>query len=142
MRVVFGELKKPVFGDFVCLIDSKYVASLDTVDFAVKKALKNWNSGRRISKSLAIEILLYYSATRQIEIAKKLAGLERVVAVILDEEKFSKLDFEEKEFSPEYDIDLIKDHYQITEEELKIAGLEKLHFLIQERIALFSAFGE
>ncbi|MEM4540269.1 MAG: KEOPS complex subunit Cgi121, partial [Archaeoglobaceae archaeon] len=126
MKIIFGELKKPVFGDFACFIDSKYVVDLPTVDFAVKKAIKNWNLGNRISKSIAIEILLYYSATRQIDIAKKLAGTKRVVAVVLDESEFSKIDFETKEFIPEFDIELIMDHYQISREELKIVGEQKI----------------
>ncbi len=142
MKILFGELKEPVFGDFACLIDSRYVVDLSNVEFAAKKALNAWNSGKRISKSLAIEILLYYSATRQIEIAKKIAGKKRVIAVVLDEEKFSELDFTEENFSPEYDIELIKEHYQISEEEIRIAGIEKLPLLIRERIALFSVFGE
>ncbi len=142
MKILFGELKEPVFGDFACLIDSRYVVDLSNVEFAAKKALNAWNSGKRISKSLTIEILLYYSATRQIEIAKKIAGKKRVIAVVLDEEKFSELGFTEEEFSPEYDIELIKEQYQISEEELRIAGIEKLPLLIRERIALFSVFGE
>lgn len=142
MKVLSGELKKPVFGDFACFIDSKYIVSLSTVDFAMKKALKNWNEGKRISKSLAMEILLYYSATRQIDIAKKLAGTKKVVVVVLDDKEFSKVDFREGEFIPDFDVERIKEHYQISEEELKIVGLEKLDLLIKERIALFSSFGE
>ncbi|MEM2726683.1 MAG: KEOPS complex subunit Cgi121 [Archaeoglobaceae archaeon] len=142
MRILSGELKKPVFGDFACFINSKYVISLSTVDFAMKKAIKNWNAGRRISKSLAMEILLYYSATRQINIAKKIAGTKKVVAVVLDDREFSKVEFKEEEFVPDFDVNLIREHYEISEEELKIVGLENLDLLIKERIALFSAFGE
>ncbi len=142
MRILFGELKKQVFGEFACFINPKYVPDLSIVDFAVKKALKNWNSGKRISKSLSMEILLYYSANRQINIAKKLAGIEKAVAVVIDEEEFSKIEFEEKEFKPDFDLKSIMEHYQISEEELKIVGLEKLPLLIRERIALFSAFGD
>ncbi|MCS7143864.1 MAG: KEOPS complex subunit Cgi121 [Archaeoglobaceae archaeon] len=142
MKIVAGELKKPVFGDFACFISSKYVVDLSTVDFAIKKTIKNWNSGKRISKSFAMEILLYYSATRQIDVAKKLTGIEKVVAVVLDDKEFSKIDFKEVEFYPDFDVELIKEHYQISDEELKIVGLEKLSLLIQERIALFSTFGE
>lgn len=142
MRIVFGKLKTRVFGDFACFIDSKYVVDLSTIDFAIKKTIKNWNVGKRISRSLAMEILLYYSATRQIDIAKKLTGVEKVVAVVLDDEEFSKIDFEEGKFYPHFDIDLIKKHYQISDEELKIVGLEKLPLIIQERIALFSILGE
>jgi len=142
MRILFGEPKKQVFGEFACFINPKYVPDLSTVEFAVKKTLKNWNSGKRISKSLAMEILLYYSASRQINIAKKLAGTKKAVAVVIDEEEFSKLEFKELDFVPDFDLNSIMEHYGITEEELKIAGLEKLPLLIRERIALFSAFGD
>lgn len=142
MKIIFGELKKPVFGDFACFIDSKFVVDISVVDFAVKKAIKNWNLGNRISKSIAIEILLYYSATRQIDIAKRLAGTKKVVAVVLDENEFSNIEFEEKDFIPEFDLKLIVNHYQISEEELKIVGEQKISLLIRERIALFSALGE
>ncbi|MCS7129930.1 MAG: KEOPS complex subunit Cgi121 [Archaeoglobaceae archaeon] len=142
MRILFGTLKKPTFGDFACFIDSKYVVDLSTVDFAVKKAIKNWNSGKRISRSLAIEILLYYSANRQIETAKKLTGTKKVVAIILDENEFSEIDFNEEEFYPEFDLELVREHYEISDEEIRIVGVEKLPLLIKERIALFSSFGE
>lgn len=142
MRICFGELKKTYFGEFATFIDSKFVVDISNVQFAVKKALNAWNSGKRISKSLAIEILLYYSATRQIEIAKKLAGTKRVVAVVLDEKKFSEIDFKEERFSPEFDLELLMEHFEISLEELEIVGIEKLPMLIQERIALFSALGD
>jgi KEOPS complex subunit Cgi121 len=142
MKILFGELRDAVFGNFACFINSRYIVDLSNVEFAAKKALNAWNSGKRISKSLAMEILLYYSATRQIEIARKLAGNKMVAAVVLDERKFSEVGFKERSFYPECDIELIKEHYQILEEELRITGIEKLPLLIRERIALFSVFGE
>lgn len=142
MKIVTGTIRESLFGDFACFIDSKYVVDISNVEFAAKKAIKNWNSGKRISKSLIMEILLYYSATRQIDVARKLTGTKRVVAVVLDEEEFSKISFEEEKFSPDFDIELLKKHYAISEEEFRIVGVEKLGKLIRERIALFSAFGE
>ncbi len=148
MRVVFGELfvddiKR--FANVATFIDSKYVVSLDVVEFAAKKAIENWNSGRRISKSLTLEILLYYAATRQIKDAIKLGlrnGLNRVVAVVINEDSFKSIGFKELEFKPEFDLKAIMNHYDITDEELKIVGIDKLNLLIRERIALFSAMGE
>uniref|UniRef100_A0A7J2THW6 KEOPS complex subunit Cgi121 n=1 Tax=Archaeoglobus fulgidus TaxID=2234 RepID=A0A7J2THW6_ARCFL len=140
MRVTFGISK--VFGDFACFIDPKFVVDLSTVEFAAKKALKNWNDGRRISKNLAIEILLYFAATRQIETAKRLTAKDKAVVVVIDEDEFSKIDFEEMDFVPSYDLKAVMDLYDITEEELKIVGLKKLPMLVRERIALFSLLGE
>mgnify|MGYP001772630377 CR=1 FL=1 len=141
MRIVYGTT--PVTsGNFACFIDPRFVVSLEVVEFAVKKALKNWNSGKRISKSLSIEILLYFSATRQIEIAKKVTAKKKAVAVVIDEEKFSKIGFVEEEFRAEYDLNAVVELYGITKEELEIVGIEKLPLLVRERIALFSIFGE
>lgn len=141
MRVVYGTTPTNT-GKFACFIDPRFVVSLEVVEFAVKKALKNWNSGNRISKSLAIEILLYFSATRQIEIAKKVTASKKAVAVVIDEEEFSKLGFVEEDFKPEYDLKAVMKLYEITEDELRIVGIEKLPLLVKERIALFSVFGE
>lgn len=147
MRVTFGEIYVEDPSNFraehAAFISSKYVISLEIVEFAAKKAIKNWYAGKRISRSLPIEILLHYAATRQIRDALKLGvrkGVNRVAAVILDESKVEG--FKEREFRPEYDVDAIVKHYGITKEELEIAGLEKLPLLIRERIALFSAFEE
>ncbi|MEM1578933.1 MAG: KEOPS complex subunit Cgi121 [Archaeoglobaceae archaeon] len=140
MRITFGRANE--LGDFACFINPKYVVALPVVEFAVEKAVKNWNRGKRISKSLVMEILLYYSATRQIEVAKKLTGIGKVVAVVLDEERFSMSGFKEENFKPDYDIEAIKEHYGITDEELEIVGAEKLPLLLKERIALFSLLGE
>ncbi|MCS7122196.1 MAG: KEOPS complex subunit Cgi121 [Archaeoglobaceae archaeon] len=142
MKILFGEVEVNEPLDFVTFIDPKYVVSLENVEFAAKKALKAWESGKRISKSLAMEILLYYAATRQIKDAAKIGfkfGKQKVVAVVLDDEKFKKLKFKELDFKPEYDLEATMKHYEITEEELKIAEVEKLPMLIRERIAIFSA---
>lgn len=141
MRIVYGTTPTNA-GDFASFIDPRFVVSLDVVEFAVEKAIKNWNSGKRISKSLSIEILLYFSATRQIEIAKKVTARKKAVAVVIDEDEFSKLGFVEEEFTPEYDLKAVMELYEITEEELEIVGIKKLPLLVKERIALFSSFGE
>jgi KEOPS complex subunit Cgi121 len=149
MKIVFGELfisnLKNFNGRCGSFISSEYVVDLDAVEFAARKAIENWESGRRISKSLSLEILLYYAATRQIKDAVKLGvkeGVNRVAAVVLDESEFESLDFKEVEFEPEFDLRKIVDHYEITDEEFQIVGKEKLSMLIRERIALFAALRE
>lgn len=149
MRITFGELVVDDVSsfkvDYATFINSKYVVSLDVVEYAAKKAVENWNRGRRISRSLSIEILLYYAATRQIKDALKLGiaeGKNRVAAVILDESRMAEIGFTETEFRPEYDVDSVIEFYGITDDEIEITGVEKLPLLVKERIALFSAFGE
>jgi len=149
MRITFGELVVDDVSsfkvDYATFINSKYVVSLDVVEYAAKKAVENWNRGRRISRSLSIEILLYYAATRQIKDALKLGiaeGKNRVAAVILDESRMAEIGFTETEFRPEYDANSVIEFYGITDDEIEITGVEKLPLLVKERIALFSAFGE
>ena len=149
MKVTFGELVVKTISrfrvDFAVFINSRYVVSLDVVEYAARKAVKNWEKNRRISRSLPIEVLLYYAATRQIKDALKLGifeGRNRVAAVIFDESRMTELDFREVKFKPEYDIKSVVEHYGITEEEIAIVGEEKISMLVKERIALFSAFGE
>ncbi len=149
MIVKFGELLVENVSefrvDFATFIDSRFVVSLDVVEFAARKAVENWNRGRRISRSLALETLLHYAATRQIKDALRLGvreGHNRVAAVIYDESQMDTLKFRELEFEPDYDLQAIMEHYEITKEEIEIVGLEKLPLLLRERIALFSAFGE
>ncbi len=149
VRILFGELYIDQVSNFAAdcaaFISSKYVVSLETVAFAAEKAIKNWNAGERIARSLPIEILLYYAATRQIRDALKLgvsSGLNRVAAVVLNQEEFCKLSFRELNFAPEYDLNAVKNHYELADAEIEIAGYEKIPLLVRERIALFSAFKE
>ncbi len=135
-------------GNCVTVIDAKYVIDLDVVRFAVEKALKSWEEGRNVAKTLPLEILLYFSATRQIRDAVKVGvkeGINEAVVVILNdcEDKLGKY-FEEKEVVRVDDerIENVKRLYGITDEEIKIVGLEKLPLLIRERIALFDVFKE
>jgi len=150
MKIIFGEIfiknSKTFRSNSATLINSEYVPNVNVVQYAAKKAIKNWRKGKRISKSISMEILLYYSATRQIKDALKLGikdGLNRVVAVVLDTETFSKeIKFRELEFKPKFNLNKILAHYNISQQELEIAGIEKVPLLIRERIALFSIYGE
>ncbi len=135
-------------GNCVTVIDAKYVIDLDVVRFAVEKALKSWEEGRNVAKTLPLEILLYFSATRQIRDAVKVGvkeGINEAVVVILNdcEDKLGKY-FEERDIVRVDDerVENVKRLYGITDEEIKIVGLEKLPLLIRERIALFDVFKE
>ena len=87
------------FGECLTVIDAKYVVDLDVVRFAVEKALKSWKEGKRIAKTLPLEILLYFCATRQIRDAIKVGvreGINEAVVVILNECKGFERYFKEK----------------------------------------------
>ncbi len=160
MKIIQGEIyiddvdafiKKIPNGCVLTFINADYVIDLGVVEFAIKKAIKSWKEGRRIAKTLSMEILLYYSATRQIKDALKLGlknGLNRVVAVVEDCEEWLKdagfveknvLDKETKDIKDEK-IEKIKRIYDISDEEIEIVGKEKLPLLIRERIVLFDLY--
>lgn len=125
------------------IIDANYVIDQENVRFAAEKAIKSWNEGKSIAKTLPMEILLYSAATRQIKDALKIGikkGRNAVFVVLLNCEKipnFKKEDFKRIEPTAEQ-IERIKEFYGISDEELEIVGVERLNLLIRERIALFS----
>ena len=130
--------------DGCVLINSDYVVDLDVLKFAVRKALKSWKEGRNIAKTLSMEILLYVSATRQINKALIIGlkeGINRVIVVDLNGclERLKELGFKEEDVL-QVDAEKIKrvaEFYEIDEEELNLVGKEKLPLLIRERIVLF-----
>ena len=130
--------------DGCVLINSDYVISLDVLKFAVQKALKSWREKRNVAKTLSMEILLYVSATRQINKALKIGlkeGANRVIVVDLNGclEKLKELGLKEEDVLQVDDkkIKRIAKFYEIDEEELNLVGKEKLPLLIRERIVLF-----
>jgi KEOPS complex subunit Cgi121 len=137
-----------VVGSCSVLINAEYVLNVETVMFAVQKALKSWKEGRNVAKSLQMEILLYVSATRQIRDAVRLGikeGKNEVVAVLLEDrclEKLREIGFIERRVLKmnEEKVKKIKEFYRIGDEELKIVGVEKLPLLVREKIALFDVF--
>jgi len=135
-------------GCTITFLDANYVVDKDHVEFAVKKAIKAWNEGRRVAKTLAMEILLYCAGRRQISDAVEMGlkeGRNEVVAVVLEDEcvdKLKELGFIEKPVLKLDDekIERIKRFFDISDEELKIVGIDKLSMLVREKIALFDVF--
>ncbi|HDD36033.1 MAG: hypothetical protein J7K36_05915 [Archaeoglobaceae archaeon] len=153
MKITFGELEVKNVRDFfeklgeckAVFINSEYVLDLETIKFAVKKALKSWKKGENIAKTLPIEILLYVAARRQINEALEIGikqGFNRVVVILLDNclELLKSLGFVEKKFIPKPNIEKILKFYNISERELEVVGIKKLPMLIRERIVLFDIF--
>jgi KEOPS complex subunit Cgi121 len=125
------------------IIDASYILDIENVKFAAEKALKAWNEGNRISKTLPMEILLHAAATRQIKDALRIGikeGENTVFTVILNCERIPRFreDKFERVFPNKKQIEEIKEFYGISDEELEIVGTERLNLLIRERIALFS----
>ncbi len=132
----------------VVFVDANYVVDREHVEFAVKKAIKAWEEGRRVAKSLEMEILLYCAGRRQISEAIEMGlkeGKNEVVAVVLDEkclDRLRELGFEEKPVLKldEGKVERLKRFFGISDEELEIAGKEKLPLLVRERTVLFDVF--
>ena len=143
----------------VQFFDARFVAGYEHLYFAVLNALTAFKNGLSISKNLAIEILLYAAAERQIRNAVQLLGIRedtaKVAVVILAESKdevvkaldkvSSIIQAEEDESILEIDdekFETIKKLFNVSDLELEAKlerkGLEKeaLKDLIIERVAL------
>ena len=143
----------------VQFFDARFVAGYEHLYFAVLNALTAFKNGLSISKNLAIEILLYAAAERQIRNAVQLLGVRedtaKVAVVVLAESKdevvkaldkvSSIIQAEEDENILEIDdkkFETIKKLFNVSDLELEAKlerkGLEKeaLKDLIIERVAL------
>ena len=143
----------------VQFFDARFVAGYEHLYFAVLNALTAFKNGLSISKNLAIEILLYAAAERQIRNAVQLLGVRedtaKVAVVVLAESKdevvkaldkvSSIIQAEEDESILEIDdekFETIRKLFNVSDLELEAKlerkGLEKeaLKDLIIERVAL------
>ena len=130
-------------GIVIQAFDADKLAGEEHIRFAVKKAIDSFKAGRNIANDLAKEIMLYAAGTRQINRAIKLGvhnGENNIVLVavgdVIDLSAFN-------EITPkrvlQYDSsknDALSDFFNITEEELKAAGADKIPELVIERVAL------
>jgi tRNA threonylcarbamoyladenosine modification (KEOPS) complex Cgi121 subunit len=81
VKALLNAVRKQVpKGAEVQFFDADLVTSWQHLYFAVLNALMTFRNGRNISKSLAVEVLLYASAQRQIKKAIALIGVKRVSA--------------------------------------------------------------
>ncbi len=87
----FKTLKDEADNTHVQLLDASLIAGYEHLQFAVLNALNAFAGNVAISSNLAIEIILYASAQRQIKEAFRLMGVQpstrRVAVVILAETK-------------------------------------------------------
>lgn len=123
--------------------DADKLAGEEHVRFAVKKAINSFESKRNIANDLAKEIMLYVSGTRQINKAMRLGihkGENNIVLVAIGE-KPDLSAFDEIIPKPvlQYDEskkEAIMQAFNITNEEIKAVGEEKIPELVLERVAL------
>ncbi|MCZ7357090.1 MAG: KEOPS complex subunit Cgi121 [Candidatus Methanoperedens sp.] len=123
--------------------DADKLAGEEHVRFAVKKAINSFENKRNIANDLSKEIMLYVSGTRQINKAMRLGihkGENNIVLVAIGEKPdFSEFD----EIMPkpvlqyhESKKEAIMQAFNITDEEIKAVGEEKIPELVLERVAL------
>ena len=158
MEEFIQNIRKETGNVTVQFFDARFVAGYEHLYFAVLNALTAFKNGLSISKNLAIEILLYAAAERQIRNAVQLLGvredtakvavvvlaeskdevvkaLDKVSSIIQAEEDESILEIDDKKF------ETIKKLFNVSDSELEAKlerkGLEKeaLKDLIIERVA-------
>jgi|Deesub1362A_J573_1020465.scaffolds.fasta_scaffold02040_5 KEOPS complex subunit Cgi121 len=132
----------------VAILNADYVAGREHAEFAAKKAIKSWFKGKKVARTLPMEILLYASATRQINRALEMGIKEnrnnRVVAVIVGSkscvEKFkNSTGFREENVleMTEEKIENLKRFFDIKDEEIEVTGEGKIPEIIRERIVIY-----
>lgn len=132
----------------ITLLNADLIADRSHAEFAARKAIESWIRGRNIGRTLAMEILLYASANRQINKALEMGVRENeennVVAVIIGDknciEKFKNaVDFKEKKVLKMNDekIERLKKFFDIGDKEIDVTGVERIPEIIRERIVLF-----
>ena len=143
----------------VQFFDAKFVAGYEHLYFAVLNALTAFKNGLSISKNLAIEILLYAAAERQIRNAVQLLGvredtakvavvvlaeskdevvkaLDKVSSIIQAEEDESILEIDDEKFETIRKLFNVSDLELEAKLERKSLEKEALKDLIIERVAL------
>jgi KEOPS complex subunit Cgi121 len=84
-------------GASVQFFDAKHLAGPQHLFFAALNALKAFDKNTNISNNLAVEILLYASAQRQIKKAVKMLGIKQhsseIAALIITENRHKKSDY-------------------------------------------------
>lgn len=133
------------------LLNANYIADRDHAELAAKKAIRSWEQGKNVARTLPIEILLYASATRQINQALEMGVKEKsenkVLAVVIGNEqcvnKFKEIVSFKEEKVLHMDDDKRKrlmNFFNISEREIGVAGTERIPDIIRERIVLFDIF--
>lgn len=124
-------------------LDADKLAGEEHIRFAVEKAVNSFRAGTNVANDLAKEIMLYAAGTRQISKAMRLGihkGQNNIVLVAVGE----AVDISEfNEIRPgsvlqysEPKKEAIMQAFNITKEEIKAVGEEKIPELVLERVAL------
>ncbi len=127
----------------ILALDADKLAGEKHLMFAIEKAMNSSKTGRNIAKDPGKEIMLYAAGTRQINRAMKIGvhnGNNNIVLVAIGEDiDISAFD----DIAPgnvlQYDRSknrVLMDYFNITDEEIKAVGVDKVPELVLERVAL------
>ncbi|WP_410766121.1 KEOPS complex subunit Cgi121 [Haloferax sp. DFSO60] len=127
--------------------DARFVVSRKHLERAMELADRAISRGNEIARDRAVEILLYASGRRQINRAFEM-GVgegERSVVILVDGDDeneaertlFERLDIEADDTLGYYDESLVRDFFDIGDEELTLVDRD-LESLVIERVALLT----
>ena len=126
----------------ILALDADKLAGKKHLMFAIEKAIDSFKTGRNIANDLGKEIMLYASGTRQINRAMKIGvhnGNNNIALVAIGEDvDLSAFDIMPKDVL-QYEGSksrALMDIFNITDEEIKAAGVDKIPELVLERVAL------
>ncbi len=153
MRIFFLKCREPVGREILegykdlQVLNSRYVAGREHIEFAVAQADEAFRKGKNISRDPHVEVLVRASGQRQIKKALELFGLSSREIVVIGEKLPEELrECGCVESSGEVDEEKyegIKDAFGISEAEILAAGSEdfsekvrSLKEIIKERVAL------
>ncbi len=124
-------------------LDADKLAGEEHLRFAVEKAINSFKTGRNIANDLAKEIMLYAAGTRQINKAMRLGvhNGENNIALVAIGEDIDVSEFNDITPKPviQYNKsknDTLMEIFNITKEETKSVGNDKIPELVLERVAL------
>jgi len=127
----------------ILALDADKLAGKEHLMFAIEKAMKSFKTGRNIANDLGKEIMLYAAGTRQINRAMNIGvhnGNNNIALVAIGDDVDLSL-FEEitRKHVLQYEGSKnrgLVEIFNITDEEIKVVGVERIPELVLERVAL------
>lgn len=164
-ELLLGQLRSATKVAQIQLVKARLIAGPEHIEFAAQNALRAFKGPRPLSKSLAVELLLYISCQRQISIAIQRMGIapgdREIVLVALSTSRDSleslnqafslaipgERDQSLLEITSERKIEALKEYYVVGDREVEAGRFpgetdtDVLKRLVIERSALLSLEG-
>lgn len=126
-------------------LDAERVANERHAIFAAEKAIQAFAERRNVAKDLGVEILRYASGQRQIDRALAMGLSEetsRIALIIITDGDVPDLSglIEEDGRGSDFNVDKVKESFDISEEEIATVGENRIPDLVLERVALVDAY--